>query len=373
MRFNPDTNPDEQFLTGDSSAIKSIETLPAVEVKNKVIWVNSKARAPFRLEKGRQAQLGMFLTSDPEDHKTYPLEIMDKHYRSALVGKVIFEDDEGRLYRDVDLKGAGGVSRDYRAPKLAQALYVDPLTPYRVQSGDAPYGICDLGYAITDRKMSEYFVKKGLRTHRALAFIKLEELIVERGKKISVKDAYRLNYIKKDIEPVIEVRAFGMKARIANSLDAALLKDAKAMVAQELGKSPDNFSDREYMTWFAETLGKQIAVIHSAGYWHNYLTEHNITLDCRIVDLDSVNKLPKTDSIIRRKIKKDLEYTIGSLKSLYYAFGSKGFDPGDTDYLSHVEVNKLFYASYLKNMTNTKLKKIIQNHISEDGIVYTMP
>lgn len=358
MRFNPDTNPNERLAIGDSAAIRSKEILSAIRVKNEVLWVNSKVCAPFRLEKGKSAQLGIFLTNDAIEQETYPLEIISHHYRSAMVGQIIFEDKDGRLYRDVDLKGAGGVSLNRDD---ASRFHVDSLIPqqYRFRGArDTPYGICDLEYAITDRKMSEFFVKKGLRTHRALAFIKLNEIVVEHGKKISINDAYRLHYIPKDIEPIIEVRAFGTKARIANAYESGRLRDAKTMVAQELGKNPKDFTNQEYLTWFAVTLGEQVAIIHSAGYWHKYLSDHNITLDCRIVDLDSVDNLPKAASDMKRDAKVDLSNAKKSLTNLLYHF----FDLEDFKRNELEEgFKKLFVQSYFGHLINPKLKKLMED------------
>lgn len=36
-------------------------------------------------------------------------EVSGSHTRSGILGRVIFSDKEGRLYRDIDLKGIGYV------------------------------------------------------------------------------------------------------------------------------------------------------------------------------------------------------------------------------------------------------------------------
>ncbi|MDP2947869.1 MAG: hypothetical protein Q8N88_07170 [Nanoarchaeota archaeon] len=64
-----------------------------------------------------------------------------------------------------------------------------------------------------------------------------------------------------------------------------------AMVAQELGKDPKEFSKQEYLEWLADTVGQQVGRMHKNGWYHSYLLTHNITLDGKITDLDSVGWL----------------------------------------------------------------------------------
>jgi len=45
------------------------------------------------------------------------------------------------------------------------------------------------------------------------------------------------------------------------------------------------------LEWFAKTLGENLAKLHNAGYFHGYVSEHNVTLDGCIVDLDSVDTM----------------------------------------------------------------------------------
>ena len=59
------------------------------------------------------------------------------------------------------------------------------------------------------------------------------------------------------------------------------------MVSQELGYKR-TITDKEYFEWFAKTLGENVGIMHRNGWTHRYLSSHNVTLDCRIVDLDSV-------------------------------------------------------------------------------------
>lgn len=288
--------------------------LPAVEVKNEVVWINDDVEMPFKFEENKPSKIGVFLTTPNELEPDFHVKVMDNHFRSALLGKVVFKDKEGSTYRDVDIKGMGAVSSE--AGELETGI-IEKGSAKKYKRGKTPWGILDWGYAETDRDTSDFFIKQGLRTHRALAIIRLDEIIVENGEKISVSKARKLGYIKYTTEPVIEVRAFGTKARITDVNNQVLLEDAKRMVAQELGKNPDDFSNEDYAKWFVQTLGKQVAIIHNAGFVHKYLTDHNVTLDCRIVDLDSVEKIKTDKGLSDEKIKIDLFDAISDIRRLF--------------------------------------------------------
>ncbi len=306
------------------------KTLPAVEVRNEVVWVNDKVAMPFVFEEGKPSKLGVFLTPKPkEGEPTFSLGVMDEHFRSGNLGKVIFQDKENPKlqYRDIDLKGVGGTAKDIDTKEQR----VEPLydkTRKKIPYGGGIWGIMNPYPAEYDRDMSEMFIKKGLRTHRVLAIIKLKELVDPEGNKITLKKAAERGYIKTTTRPVIEIRAFGMKNRINDAFidgDKKInlertLKDARGMVAKELGTNSEAFSTKDYLDWFVKTLGEQVAILHRNGYRHGFLTAHNITLDCRIVDLDSVEFIEeKSDKEKEEYISRDLKFvktTLGYFVSM---------------------------------------------------------
>lgn len=293
------------------------KTLPAVEVKNEVVWVNDKVAMPFVFEEGKPSKLGVFMTPKPkEGEPVFNLGVTDEHFRSGDLGKVVFRDKDNPklLYRDVDLKGPGGfevVEGNFQVAELYAETRKE--TPY----GEGIWGVMNRDFAEYDRDMSEMFVKMGLRTHRVLTIIKLKELIDPEGNKVSIKKAVERGYIKTTTKPVVEVRAFGVKSRISDLFVnnphkeklELILKDAREVVAKEFNIGYESFSNKDYLTWLARTLGEQVAVLHNNGYSHGYLTPHNITLDCRIVDLDSVSPLKDLSQKQKsKKIERDLEY-----------------------------------------------------------------
>ncbi len=156
-----------------------------------------------------------------------------------------------------------------------------------------------------DAKLADRFSEAGIRTDRALAIIDLEEVVVD-GKKMSVAEAKQTGLIPESLEPVIEARAYGTKARVGdfrghvtdhahNARREAVVEDARIMVAQELGKKPEDFPLETYYKWFAQTLGKNVGLMHANGWYHHYLSSdenpNNVTMDCRITDRDSVAEL----------------------------------------------------------------------------------
>lgn len=262
------------------------------EVKNRVLWVNPNVDIPVKLEKGESSPLGLFVEAtfreSPEElpEGKHALEVWRMHRRSALLGRVIFADDKGRCYRDIDLKGIGHVF----SAGIRSAIVLEPSKP---SSG---VGLLDRDSAFYDRQVSEEFLLAGIRTHRVLATIELKELIVNQ-RKLSLREAIEEGIIDDNFHPVVELRAFGTKTRIIDIGPTStkeerelLFKDAKKLVSQELGyKKP--MVPEEYLNWFAKTLGVNVGLMHKNGWFHGNPTVYNITLDCRVVDLDSVTQL----------------------------------------------------------------------------------
>ena len=346
-----DTEPEVGRFVHGFEALK----LPAVEVKNEVAWVNKKIKLPFGIKKGESNRLGMFLmpSNVRQEGNFYPLEIQPEHHRSGVLGRVIFEDEDGNVYRDVDLKGVG-----YTYLGRVEAPIRDVSTTYQ---GDRTWGILDKSYAENDIKKSEQFLKAGIRTYRPVALIELEEIIDANGARISIKEAKKKKIINKDSEPVIEVRAFGVRTRVGdiniNNLEERerLINDAINFVASELGKDPDNFSREEYLEWFIKTVAVSLARMHNRNWVHGYLTTHNITLDARIIDLDSVET---AQEIQERATLGDLD---AYLFKSFYKDKNRLIDTADflidklvPGFLK--DMRPLFYDTYSKELKDLRTK-----------------
>lgn len=289
------------------------------QVDNTVLKVNPNFFSPFKLEKGKPSPLGLFVESTFSERPDglpigkHALEYQYQHFRSAILSRIIFQDIGGRFYRDVDLKGIGriygnGISE---GDDNREFYKVRVINPGRYRGPDNYEGLLDRDIAFYDYKMAETFLKKGIRTYRILGIIALQEVIAKKNfegelaktpEKLSLSEAVNEGILKKDFHPVVEVRAFGTKFRISDIVSCSqewrqdphgrlMLEDAKRLVSQEL-ELKEPMSDLEYLEWFAKTLGYNIGLMHRNGFEHHFLGDgHNITLDCRIVDLDSVRRL----------------------------------------------------------------------------------
>ncbi len=275
--------------------------LPAVEVRNTVRHVNPAFKeVPFRIEEGKPTPLGLFFTPDEEKHDPESVRhmVIAPEWRSGRAGSlhpVIFRDTDGNLYRDVDVKGMGAFRRHTPDKGSFYVREPGPVEDHDVTYAST-YGILDRRVAEYDEKRSEELIRAGIRTYRIIGNAELGEVIDKNGEKIPITEAKKRGLIPNFMEPALEFRAFGTRERIqylkGNTERGRLaVEDAKRLVAAELGREPDNLSIEEYAEWFTKTLAQQIAKLKKYGLYHGYLHYHNLTLDCRIVDLDSVNEL----------------------------------------------------------------------------------
>ncbi len=175
----------KELPTGTGRESEPKETLPAVEVANRVTWVNPDfPELPFNLKEGEPTKLGMFLTPKPkEGEQTFDLKVQELHGRSGLLGRAIFRDKQGRLYRDVDLKGIGRVEFKNSKPQVGH-----------VETGQHGIeGIFQKNEADRLSSITETFLKLGTRTERYLAIINASEIIDEYGnKKNFINDGFFL-------------------------------------------------------------------------------------------------------------------------------------------------------------------------------------
>ena len=351
-------------------------------VENEVLRVNPNVYLPLKLEEGRPSPLGLFLKSAmvsnisrvlPEYQK---LEVWpgQEHRRTALLGRVIFKDKEGRPYRDIDLKGIGHIEKGkIQLPKISERV-------------GAVYGLREKEYAIEEYELAELLLSKGIRTNRILAIVELKDLIVG-GEKISLKEARKRGIIPRAFTPVIEIRGFGTCARIDDLITVELsmwergireslrklghlltptekeypldekrgeneksikrgkilLEDAIKLVSQELNRESSPLSPEEYLQWFAQTLGKNVGLMHREGFAHNNLITNNITLDCRIIDLDTVSGIPKSRNKRKKMIENEIDQVEESLINLKEAIEALG---EEYKKVKKVQVTMLFKKGY---------------------------
>lgn len=300
----------EKVPIGLGSKVESSkETLPAVEVKNHVLYVNEHLHSPLNLTVGEPTNLAVFLTQHPDgERKSRDVEVKARHGRSALLGRFIFEDKgedgERQVFRDVDIKGLGYI--DVRENPSQPS--VQDIKPQDSSARNRVWGILNSEDAFRDKETSEMLRGYGVRTHRVVAIVGLGEIIFE-GNPVPVEEAKSRGLLPQGADPVLEIRAFGTHARFMDVFPSnsyaelnddrsskakrdLLIEDARVLVAQELGKDPSQFTSEEYYKWLAGAVGKNVGLLHKHGWAHNYLADgHNITLDGRLVDFESARRV----------------------------------------------------------------------------------
>jgi tRNA A-37 threonylcarbamoyl transferase component Bud32 len=250
------------------------------------------------------------------------LEALPAHGRTAIAGRVLFRTASG-VYRDIDAKGIGYLRLALRKSENAVKDRMEVLPPApKIQLDDMGiYGILNKNEADIEIKNATAFIKAGIRTALPVAEIELHQLVDEKGQHISIEEAQKRGMLNPENQrPVILLRAFGTKLRIENIHGAetkeeakAMIDDAKNILSRELGRQ---IAEKTYVWWFAVNLGKQMARMHKKGWVHGYLHDHNITLDCRIIDLDEAKK-----SFSKEERETDFEQARQAL--LFFANGCK--------------------------------------------------
>jgi hypothetical protein len=384
---------------------KSTERLPTVEVDNKVIWTNKSLRAPFDIPLASVSSLGVLLATeklDTRNREGFPGLPREHHGRTLDVGQVYFEDVEHRLYRDVDMKGTGLVaSTGLTPPFVAEEWYAE------TGAGSNPTmdvrGLLDKDDALRDAFMAEEFSKLGIRTHRALAVLELNELTI--GSEVRPVLLLKLaDKLHADFNPVIEVRAFGSKTRAGDlfplsrpalvtgeeyvrklaalDIDQMLtlrdirkarheIEDTLTFLTKEQKRT---FTKKEYIEWFVHELGKGVGLMHNAGYAHQWLHSQNITLDARLTDFDSVYRLADLEGqkeLSPEEIKEDQETLIyndinfnltsnriGVLAWLEaYGIYLKKLYPEELQDFDTAHMNAEFLAAYWQQLIRPELKE----------------
>lgn len=150
-------------------------------------------------------------------------------------------------------------------------------------------GLLDYTDAYHDALWAEQLYALGVRTHRTLGIIMLKELVTTEGIE-SVELLQQRQLLPAGFMPVVQVRAFGTELRVSDltvkpRFQEATLNDVYQLIGEELGIT---VSGENYLDWFAATLAKNMGRLHQAGLVHGSISAHNITLDCRLVDHDTM-------------------------------------------------------------------------------------
>lgn len=189
------------------------------------------------------------------------------HSRSLFL-PIKFSDREGEVYNYIDIKGLG-------MPRKAN----DAHMALRRKGPEEVWGLLDYEDARRDWNISSQLIKKGVRTSAPLAIISITEVITPEGKVVSVEKMKKWGSMGEEFRPVLYLRAFPEVMRIA---------DARVEDIEKFAKVHGMKNAEEYMKWFVKEVAENLARMHNHGLVHKNIIGHNLTLDGRIVDNDTV-------------------------------------------------------------------------------------
>lgn len=258
---------------------EAIETRDSIPVSNEVIYVNDNINLPFDFEIGKEADLARFLTDLKGTEGKLQLGIDSIHGRSAFLGKIKIGDKQGNVYTDVDFKGGGYVEWEAGSAKVKK------IERFTHVMADETKGLWNKDDAELERDITERLSMAGVRTCRIAAIMKLNEISMPDGTKISVEDAKKQGLVEKDKNPVLGLRLYRYRERIEHEQKRSqkIFERVKKIVEAEI---KHNINWDGYIEWFASTLGKNIACMHKAGIRSGAISLHNVTLACELLDVD---------------------------------------------------------------------------------------
>lgn len=340
--------------------LKMFRELSASQVDNEVVWVNPDFPKLKAALLGKPTPLAFFLNRVGKSK----LENIASHERVCLVARALIRDKDGNVYRDIDVKGMGYAYCKFDDEK--KSFVVEILNP-KTRAGGETEGLLDLETAAKEHKINEQFKKWGIRTVPHLMHVRLKQIIDEDGHKISIKRARARHMINPDTRvPGLIMRAYGTMVRVCDIGDDRVASTAERKEALEdaielLKKEGELNSDdiKEYARWFQKTLAEQTAKIHNHGRFHSNLHSGNVTLDCRILDLDTVLKF--NPQALKRHLSDDnvfgppddfncepeLFNSLNELLKIPTAEGDEFYE----------ELATIYYNTYSKTVENPVLKK----------------
>lgn len=276
--------------------------LPVFEIKeedvlyrNPHVGLHLKALKPFLPhEENRLAKIISSILStakiSPERQKFSSKKGMTAytgmHHRRSAVIPAIFRDSYKNTYLWINFKGIGYMANGGFSPRKDGTV------------GDY-MGLLSWRYAHRDQVLSDLLLPCGFRTSIVLYIVKLGRLPWKDGKLHPVEELVPESR-KEENTPVVMVRGMRNLWRLADFCDSGSeeRKDMLEYTLRALKREGLEIKrSGEYLSWFASTLAKQLAILYEVRARHSYLTLHNITLAAEIVDLDSVSshELIKSD------------------------------------------------------------------------------
>lgn len=284
------------------------QRLPIKPVKSKLIWKTDEPAFQNIVRQFEESPTpGFFLTTERTGREVRVRSHLNRH---CILSSDIFYGPNGKLYRDVDAKGVG-----YTRGIPIRFLGVrDP----EMEGDMEKRGIMHHEVALEDCLISEE-ISPLVRVARPIALIELFELVEQDGRVVSREEVGKRLYSRFElVRPTIAIRAMGVTSRVYDLLVQKEIKneayvkeiidDALGFVQQELQR-PINPED--YVTWFAETMGRQLGTLHKNKMWTDFSCQihqgtHNLTLDCRLTDTHHY-VTPKSTTRYFEQVKREIE------------------------------------------------------------------
>lgn len=349
------------------------------KVKHTITDLNPQFAAELPFKKGsNDTPFGYFacvkFDADVVERPYYTLGVLPGHNRSVIWGSFNFRAFDGTLYRDIDIKGGGHTSYQEALRAVedkGDIHHPEMLEPARIQRNDEHatpndyWGLMSMKEATHDMRMAEELAKIGIKAVRGMTILRLKELFVPKEGLVPVSTLREEIFTKKnptdihlerDFDPVLYVRAYGVRSRLneyPSQLEkmipketlatrrAELVRDAMHFVAGEEGIPVEAFTLDRYLSWYATSLGKLLGRLHANGLsGHGNICNSkskerraddpaNLTLDCRLVDLQTVAKLKGDKDKKYMHIRDDQEDGLWALNNLLDM--AKGLDPSSSE------------------------------------------
>lgn len=223
-----------------------------------------------------------------------------------LSGNSDITDKNGTRYRYLDVKGTGNIDVvDRQRPSVKESRYsrfLRPIPNYPAGAySEKTWGQATKSWIEIDIRMMKKFQELGIKTIPIPSAVRLDEVLDKDGNKISIEEARKQGYINSATEPYQVFRAYVTPFRLHEiaynpefeyqmGLDTTQKDiEVKRAVLRSAMEDVGIESVEGYLEWLASEVGLGLGTMHKNGIGHGYLGGlHNITLDGRFMDLDSV-------------------------------------------------------------------------------------
>jgi len=274
---------------------RSEAMLPVGFVKNHVIEASDDFVDLADMKIGGSAPHAFMLQTGDSSTATVLAGVNRTHRRLVNVEHTFVTDKTGLRWEDIHVKGAG-----YTPPQSREQLRAAHWYKKKKSYEGMYYGLLDEAEALRESNNAELFARLGIRSERVLCVTELDELMDDDGPKpvsyFRSDSTPTERRISDNFVPALLIRALRTNTRLSQMSGAGLpgerapgeIRRAMELVSEEINEPGMRDDPRRFVRWFAGSLGHDLGVMHRNGYVHRWLHGQNVTLDARIIDLDSV-------------------------------------------------------------------------------------